>query len=612
MKIYKVHKHSFKKLDLDEDDEPNNQDKIGDLDESPDPEGPQDEALTDDVPPIENNDNLKDKSQFGTQGSTSQVEYNEEEMHQNDDSRPNNETLENTDEDLGDQPHSGKRSSDEKVSKNAESSQSEPNPRRSLGEAIKSWMKRLRNVSEATPDSEQERENNGQEFDEGLEYEFLEADDQAADTEALDIATQEQLDAMDGKAIADLDMQQTYADMQPEKEKGSLDDDDTKPESLRKEAGELNDGKQESAETENSGDLENSTGDFGKNLDSLDGKEGGEFDAMNVEPKTSEELSDIIDSDQHTYEELRHKLEMELAEWRKTGQELSEAQKIWKECVVLTRNLSYSLCEKLRLILEPTLAAKLKGDYRTGKRLNMRKIIPYIASQFKKDKIWLRRTQPSKRTYQIMIAVDDSKSMEESQCIQLAYESLAMITSSLTQLEAGDLSILSFGENIKLLHPFHLPFSEESGAQVIQKFGFNQDRTNVRSLIGNSFSILEEARRFAEYSPNQSELWQLELIISDGICEDHDQIRALVRKAAEKRIMMVFLILDNRPGTTSITNLTNVVYKNDPETQKSSLHMTQYMDTFPFDYFVLVKDIKTLPQVLSDTLCQYFAFTSSD
>lgn len=32
------------------------------------------------------------------------------------------------------------------------------------------------------------------------------------------------------------------------------------------------------------------------------------------------------------------------------------------------------LTEQLRLILEPTLASKLAGDYRTGKRINMKKV----------------------------------------------------------------------------------------------------------------------------------------------------------------------------------------------------------------------------------------------
>ena len=42
----------------------------------------------------------------------------------------------------------------------------------------------------------------------------------------------------------------------------------------------------------------------------------------------------------------------------------------------------------------------MQGDYRTGKRLNMRKIIPSLASDFRRDKIWLRRSKPSVRRYQ--------------------------------------------------------------------------------------------------------------------------------------------------------------------------------------------------------------------
>ena len=61
-----------------------------------------------------------------------------------------------------------------------------------------------------------------------------------------------------------------------------------------------------------------------------------------------------------------------------------------------------------------------RGDYRSGKRLNMRKVIPYIASQFRKDKIWLRRTKPSKRQYQIMLAVDDSSSMKDNHSKQVS------------------------------------------------------------------------------------------------------------------------------------------------------------------------------------------------
>ena len=42
--------------------------------------------------------------------------------------------------------------------------------------------------------------------------------------------------------------------------------------------------------------------------------------------------------------------------------------------------LGHRLCEQLRLILEPTKAARLQGDFRTGKRLNMRKVSPSYSS----------------------------------------------------------------------------------------------------------------------------------------------------------------------------------------------------------------------------------------
>ena len=70
---------------------------------------------------------------------------------------------------------------------------------------------------------------------------------------------------------------------------------------------------------------------------------------------------------------------------------------------------SCELCEQIFLILEPTMASRLKGSYKSGKQLDMKKIIPFIASDYKKDKIWLRRTKPATRKYQILISIDDSK-----------------------------------------------------------------------------------------------------------------------------------------------------------------------------------------------------------
>lgn len=71
---------------------------------------------------------------------------------------------------------------------------------------------------------------------------------------------------------------------------------------------------------------------------------------------------------------------------------------VWGRCEALTAGLSSDLAEQLRLVLEPQLASKMAGEYRTGKRISMKRVIAYIASHFRKDKIWLRRTRPDKRT----------------------------------------------------------------------------------------------------------------------------------------------------------------------------------------------------------------------
>ena len=67
----------------------------------------------------------------------------------------------------------------------------------------------------------------------------------------------------------------------------------------------------------------------------------------------------------------------------------------------------------------------------------MKKIIPYIASNFRKDKIWLRRSEPNKRKYQILLAIDDSYSMSEQNVGFLALKSLTTIALAMTKMEVG-------------------------------------------------------------------------------------------------------------------------------------------------------------------------------
>jgi midasin (ATPase involved in ribosome maturation) len=283
-----------------------------------------------------------------------------------------------------------------------------------------------------------------------------------------------------------------------------------------------------------------------------------------------------------------------------------ESQALWQGYEMVTHDLALTLCEQLRLILEPTLATRLKGDYRTGKRLNMKKIIPYIASQFKKDKIWLRRTRPSKRQYQVLLAIDDSHSMAESHSVELAYESVALISRALNQLEVGEMSVVGFGEQVRLLQPFNGTWSSDTGPYLLRELTFKQTRTDVRQLLHTTNELLQAARYNS--GAYDDDLWQLQLIISDGICDDHARLAEMVRAATERRIMTVFIVLDDKPMTQSITATNRVAYE--MLDGKMTLKMTRYLDTFPFEYYVVLRQVELLPQVLADALRQYFSIVN--
>ena len=302
-------------------------------------------------------------------------------------------------------------------------------------------------------------------------------------------------------------------------------------------------------------------------------------------------------------------VENQLIEWQRIGQPSHGTEALWRMYSSLTHELAWSLCELLRLILEPTRATRLRGDYRTGKRLNMKKIIPYIASEFTKDKIWLRRTRPSQREYQVLIALDDSKSMAESHSEHLAFQTLALVTKALTRLEAGDVAVARFGEKVQMLHSFDAhTFNDSDGTRIIGNFGFNQTSTDVLLLMEMSLQVLAEAReKRATGSAAASELWQLEIIISDGVCANHEKLHSTLRRAREQRVLVVFIILDTlhqNSGTStddiekqSILELKEV---------RADLTWRPYLETFPFEYYILLRSVDALPDVLAATLRQFF------
>ncbi|KER24406.1 hypothetical protein T265_07921 [Opisthorchis viverrini] len=274
----------------------------------------------------------------------------------------------------------------------------------------------------------------------------------------------------------------------------------------------------------------------------------------------------------------------------------------WSACSARSAGLARQLCESLRLVLEPTKAARMRGDYRTGKRINMRKIIPYLASHFRKDKIWLRRSQPSQREYRILIAVDDSSSMSDNLCRQMTFDSLATVVTALNLLEVGRIGVCSFGESVRILHDLQDTWVGDAGANVLAQFTFKQSRTSLIQLLQSAIKAMQMCNLPTTTGSMPS---QLLLILSDGVFSEDPQdsrVQAAVRLARDSRLFPVCLILDDVRKKHSIFDLRRYT---------SSGKLVPYMDTFPLPFYLVLRDVTALPQLLSDALRQWFELEAS-
>jgi len=152
-----------------------------------------------------------------------------------------------------------------------------------------------------------------------------------------------------------------------------------------------------------------------------------------------------------------------------------------------TQAVSASLCEQLRIVLEPQLSQNLQGDFKTGKRLNMKKVISFIASRYRNDKIWLRRTLPSKRDYKILIAIDDTLSMKENNLGFFSLEAMIALTEALSILEVGKIAIARIRDSMELLHSFDQSYTHEKAGLIVSQFAFSHTTKSSADLAMANF-----------------------------------------------------------------------------------------------------------------------------
>ncbi|KAK3301992.1 uncharacterized protein B0T15DRAFT_561457 [Chaetomium strumarium] len=498
-------------------------------------------------------------------------------------------------------------------------------PFKKLGDALERWYRNQRDIQAAS--ESQEKADKSAEDMARAEFQHLQDENAEADAQALGTATNEEARPMDDAMAVDTEMDEGANQVLPQED-------------------EQEDEGQVDVEMDDAEPAEPQ--DAAKNEDREDGRSGvatrrGAYetdDDKDEAPRTEAAPEDAADDEevQETSTQLlaTHITEQQDDDGARPLRDYSESLELWTTFQTKTQALSQSLSSQLRLILTPTQSTKLSGAFRTGKRLNIKKIIPYIASSYKRDKIWMRRAIPSKRAYQILLCVDDSSSMSppdtaattttstsksaSSSAGRLALESLVMVARALTVLEAGQVGVLGFGTDVFVAHALTDPpfTSHDTGARVLQQFTFRQDGTDMVRLLRTTIDHFREARMLQSFGGGGSEdLWQLALILSDGLVQskDHARLRPLLREAMEQRVMVVFIVMDDArggSGTIGKGHSTSVLELKEARFGPDGVPVIhRYLDSFPFPYYLIVHHLEDLPGALAALLRTWFAEVNS-
>jgi midasin (ATPase involved in ribosome maturation) len=484
-----------------------------------------------------------------------------------------------------------------------ESKEEIPNPFKNPGDASKFWHKKLNIVSnedqEESNDEPQEQSENPDSSDVKGDFQYTSKEEESG-PQVLGEATEEE--------AVELNQPEDEQATNQEADDNKIDENESKPSAETEKSSSRKQKRQPAApkqQSERPEEQDNS--DTEENPDSVPDEEmeddvvsqgsdeGKEGDDEAVGNRVVSDLSRLKVEGQDSIMDIDGQMIEDEQVTGISSSEAAEARSHWLQIQGETFSLSRRLCEKLRLVMEPLVASKLRGDYRTGKRINMKRVIGYIASGYRKDKIWLRRTKPAKRDYRVLLAVDDSESMKKSGAGEMALRALSTLAVGMNQLEIGELGIASFGEDMKLLHPFHLPFTTESGADMVMNFKFDQKRTRTSLCVESAIAALDGMGGHSSM--------QLVFLVSDGRIErdSRDKLKRLIREMMERNILLAMIIVEGEhKKKDSIVHMKEVTF------EKGKPVVKRFIEDYPFPYYIILDDMGGLPEVLGDALRQWF------
>ncbi|KJP89006.1 hypothetical protein AK88_01298 [Plasmodium fragile] len=296
----------------------------------------------------------------------------------------------------------------------------------------------------------------------------------------------------------------------------------------------------------------------------------------------------------------------------------AEYEEIYDQINNETEVMSSQLCEQLKIILEPTVRNKYQGDYKSGKKLNIKKLVNYFASDFRNNKIWKRRTKLNKRDYNIVIAIDNTKSMQINNIQKITLNAIFLVARAFEKLQVGRIGICSFGENDNGISANNVvcamknSLNKQDFLKILNHFQFNHDTKNsfdnaMLNALRICNYILKNTHSSTPQNGGKNVVSHLMLIISDGRF-NKSTVKAEIFKCIQNNFIPVLMIIDTQLSNNkaqSIFNLKQTFYKD------NKLHIVPYLHDFPFPYFVVVNDINEIPTLMCDIIRQWFQTLNS-
>lgn len=135
---------------------------------------------------------------------------------------------------------------------------------------------------------------------------------------------------------------------------------------------------------------------------------------------------------------------------------------------------------------------------------------------------------------------------------------------------------------------------------------FDRDNTIADQPMGNLLVCLEHMLEGARtrimsqsHIGTRPVLQQLVLILADGHFHEKDAILKRSRELCSRPgVLVAFIALDS--STNSLLDMKSVKFVDGKPV------LSQYMDSFPFPFHIVLRDLAALPQTLANLLRQWF------